>query len=400
MLEPAEGAGGEVGVDLFDLGVGVVAVGAEFASDAALPVAAPGGFVEGRVVVVDPGDAGAQFANHALGARAVAGEDGAGQAVDGVVGELDGLGLGVENLHGEHGAEDFLLHDAHAGRGAGEDGGLDEISRRARRVVAARAAAEQRRALGFPGLDVAEHLCLVRPGNERTHLGLGIGAGADDDLAAGDREPGQQRFRELSLDEEARPGAAHLALAGEDPKHRELERHVGVGVGKHDVWAFAAEFECDLFQVPRGRDHDLAPGHAAAGEGDFIDVLVRGQRGADGIARAEDEAGGAGREASLVDEFEEEFRAPRREFRGFQNAAVAGGEAGRELPRRHQEREIPRNDLAAHADRLAHGLADDVRIADLEGLAVRLGRQPRVVAETPGGVGHVVARLAQRLAII
>ena len=42
----------------------------------------------------------------------------------------------------------------------------------------------------------------------------------------------------------------------------------------------------------------------------------------------------------------------RRFFRHLQHDGAAGGQRRPQLPGRHQQREIPRNDLADHADRL------------------------------------------------
>ena len=83
-------------VDLFDLGVGLVAVGAEFTSHATLFVAAPRGFGEGGVVGIDPSDAGAEATDDALGLGAIPREDAGCKAVGGVVCDVNGFVLGVE----------------------------------------------------------------------------------------------------------------------------------------------------------------------------------------------------------------------------------------------------------------------------------------------------------------
>src|SRR5690606_7714236 len=50
-----------------------------------------------------------------------------------------------------------------------------------------------------------------------------------------------------------------------------------------------------------------------------------------------------------------ELEGAHRRFRGaFENERVAGGERGPQLPYRHREWKIPRDDLPADADRLAH----------------------------------------------
>ena len=49
---------------------------------------------------------------------------------------------------------------------------------------------------------------------------------------------------------------------------------------------------------------------------------------------------------------------------GLQHHAVAGGERGRELPDRHQQREVPGNDLPDDAERLMEMIGDGV-VVDL-----------------------------------
>jgi len=62
----------------------------------------------------------------------------------------------------------------------------------------------------------------------------------------------------------------------------------------------------------------------------------------------------------------------------------------RDLPREHEQREIPRDDLAHDADRF---VARELGIEEL--------RPTRVVVEVPRDEGHVdVARLADRLAVV
>ncbi len=55
---------------------------------------------------------------------------------------------------------------------------------------------------------------------------------------------------------------------------------------------------------------------------------------------------------------------PRRRLSRLEHHAVAGGERRRELPRRHQEREVPRDDLADDAERLVEVVGDGV-VVDL-----------------------------------
>jgi hypothetical protein len=90
--------------------------------------------------------------------------------------------------------------------------------------------------------------------------------------------------------------------------------------------------------------------------------------------------------------------AQRRFLRGLEHHRVAGGQRRGQLPRRHQQREIPRHDRADHAQWFAGDQAQLV-LAGGRDLAVdlvqRLGR-PREAADRRGQVD--VARIVDRLA--
>ena len=77
---------------------------------------------------------------------------------------------------------------------------------------------------------------------------------------------------------------------------------------------------------------------------------------------------------------------------GLENDGVSGGQRGCDFPREHQQREIPRDDLADHAERLERAAGGD----ELEFV-----RPAGVVEEMRGGHRQVeVARLLDRLAAV
>ena len=89
---------------------------------------------------------------------------------------------------------------------------------------------------------------------------------------------------------------------------------------------------------------------------------------------------------------------------GLSTTRVAAGERGAELPGRHQQREVPGDDLTDHADRLAQRVVEEagaVGPVDRDRLALDLGRPARVVAEVVDGERHVGgARHRERLAVV
>ena len=100
----------------------------------------------------------------------------------------------------------------------------------------------------------------------------------------------------------------------------------------------------------------------------------------------------ARRQLRRLDHLGEKQRGERRRLRRLQDGRVAGGEGRRELPRRHQHREVPWDHLSGHADRLRVAAGERV---------VELVRPARVVEEVRGGERQVdVARLLDRLAAV
>ena len=81
----------------------------------------------------------------------------------------------------------------------------------------------------------------------------------------------------------------------------------------------------------------------------------------------------------------------------LQHRRAAGADRRRELPRRHQQRIVPRDDLPGDADRLAQREAHRV-VGHRDDVAVNLRRQAAVVLEAGGDVGDVELGFDDRLA--
>ena len=91
---------------------------------------------------------------------------------------------------------------------------------------------------------------------------------------------------------------------------------------------------------------------------------------------------------------------------GLEHHGVPGRQRRGQLPRGHQQREVPRDDLPDHADRLAQRIgmevgARHVRHRDVDCVALDLGRPPGHVVEHVRGQRHV-GRLGhrERLAVV
>jgi hypothetical protein len=70
-----------------------------------------------------------------------------------------------------------------------------------------------------------------------------------------------------------------------------------------------------------------------------------------GLACAGDDVHDARREVSLLEIFASKIAVSGVVSAGLSTHGVAASERGRELPRRHQQREVPRDDLAGDAER-------------------------------------------------
>ena len=90
-------------------------------------------------------------------------------------------------------------------------------------------------------------------------------------------------------------------------------------------------------------------------------------------------------------------RRQRRVRGGLEDRGVAGGERRGDLPRGHQEREVPRHDQPDDADRLAQGEVE-ARLRDRDRLAEDLVRGAGVVVEDEARADDLAARAGDRLA--
>ena len=205
------------------------------------------------------------------------------------------------------------------------------------------------------------------------------------------RSPLHELVVDRSLDQRARRAGADLALVeGEHGEafERLVEEVVVLGhdVGEEDVGRLAAQLQRDRDEVLGRVLHDQPAGRGLAGERDLGDALVLGQRLAGLDAEAVDDVEHARRQ-QVADQLHQHHDAHRRLLGRLEHDAVAGGERRRELPRRHQQREVPRDDLADDAERLVEVVGD--------GVVVDLGERAFLGADAAGEIAEVVDRERQ-----
>ena len=182
-----------------------------------------------------------------------------------------------------------------------------------------------------------------------------------------------------------------MTLVEVDPVDDPLDGLVERAVVEDDVGGLAAELERQL----HAGAGELAPDRLAdlgrAGERDLVEVGVLDEMGA-GRAVAGDDVDDPRRQLGLAADVGEDERGQRRRLGGLQHDRVAAGERRGDLPGEHQQREVPRDDLAGDAER--------ARPAVREGVLELVG-PARVVEEVRRREREVdVARLLDRLAAV
>ena len=117
-------------------------------------------------------------------------------------------------------------------------------------------------------------------------------------------------------------------------------------------------------------------------------------------ARAGEDVEHAGRQPDLDRDLAERQRGQRRLARRLEDDGVAAGQRRRDLPDREQQREVPRHDRGADAERLAQRVGEVVAL-DRDRLPHHLVGPAAVVLEALGRRRDLdVARLDDRLAVV
>jgi ParB family chromosome partitioning protein len=148
------------------------------------------------------------------------------------------------------------------------------------------------------------------------------------------------------------------------------------------------------------------PTSVEPGERDLVHVIVGGQGGTCRLAEPGDDVHHSVGDARLGDDLGQPQRGQRRLLGWLEDDAVTRGQGRAELPRGHQQREVPRDDLADDADRLAQRVgvevgARHVRHRDVDRVALDLGGPAGHVVEQVRRQRHVGGeRDADRLAVV
>src|SRR5258708_6249316 len=188
---------------------------------------------------------------------------------------------------------------------------------------------------------------------------------------------------------QSRTSATNLPLVEPDAVDQALHGAVQIGVFKNNERRFSTKFEGKLFVALRCSFANGAAHFRRTREGNLVDVGVFHERFAC-RAISGDDVHDAGGQSGFLANLGESERRQRRKFRGLQHDGVSGGERGSNLPRQHEQRKIPRNDLAYNAARGVSGkfLFEQLRPARM---VIEMARHQRNID---------VAALTNRLAVV
>ena len=259
----------------------------------------------------------------------------------------------VERLHADDRAEDFLAHDAHVAVGLGQHGRLDEIA-----LVADDAAAgHDLRALLAAGLEEALHRSVLLLGDQRPELDGRIEAVADLDLAGlGDRCPRRPCRRRTC----ARTGASRRCSTG--PGCRRWRRRCRRSRDRDRRRGRRSPATCRRARARRASD--CRPPPVTMSLPTSVEPVKATLSTSGCLASAAPAVSPkpvtmlttpSGMPASAISS-PKRRRRERRLLGGLEHDRAARGERRRELPGRHHQREVPRDDLADDADRFAQGV--------------------------------------------
>ncbi len=292
-----------------------------------------------------------------MGPGQVRGPDAGGEPIAHAVGDREGLVLGVEGVHGDHGTEDLLAGGATARGEAADDRRLEEEALAAALgELRRRPAAVHGAPLGHRQLQVAGDLVPVCRAHQGPEPSPGHGR------VAGSQRPGpldetrQEAVVDRPLDQHARAAEADLALVGEGGPGGAVERPVEVGVGEDHRGVLAAQLQAELLEQRGARGGHGPAGGGAAGERDGPHPGVGHQGLADLATQAVQEVEDPRRRPDLGEEARQAVRGQRRQLAGLGDEGIAHRQGRRDLPGQQVERQVPGGDQADHAEGLAQGV--------------------------------------------
>ena len=146
-------------------------------------------------------------------------------------------------------------------------------------------------------------------------------------------EPLNELVVDTLLDIDSRSSTAALAVVEEDSEVDPRDGIFDISIVEDDVRALASQLKRHLLQIRASSGlHDLATDDSATGEGDFVDVHVRGDGCTGDLAEAGDDVDDSWWEASFLDELGGVKAGKGGLFGGLEDDDVSTGDCGANLP--------------------------------------------------------------------
>lgn len=360
----------EVDQDVLDLGVVFEDHLVGFTADAGFLVAAERCACRNGVVGVDPYTAGVYAAGYLHSRVQAAGEDAAAKAVFAVVGKSNDFVSGLEFLDDADWSEDFFLAYAERVLVAFENGRADEEAFVAAVFGITLTAGNEVAAFFLAKFYIFQdffHLALV---DDSAELGVRICRIADLYCFEGSFQAAYEFVVDAFLNEYTGACAADLALVEEDADLYAFDGLVNIAVIENHVGRFSAQFEgCWNEFVACSLVYAMAD-FGGAGECEFVQIRMVEEVLAGLGACAGDDVQHALRK-NVSDEADE-FQYGKGGVGGrLEDDGVASSKSRSEFPTSHEEREVPRNDLAYNADRFTENEGQGVVVEKLCGAFFR-----------------------------
>ena len=246
-----------------------------------------------------------------------------------------------------------------------------------------------RRALGNAGLHQRRNAVVLHLIDDRANIDSLIQRRANAQRLHARADLFVEALGDALLHQQPRARAAHLPLVEPDAVDKAFHSGIKIGVVEDNERALAAEFERQFLTGIRRDLADDAANFGGTGECNLVDPRMLND-GRAGSTVAVDDVQHALGQPNLVRNLGEGQRGERRVLRWLNHDSASRRQRRRYLPRKHQQRKIPRNDLPHHARRR---IARELFIAQL--------RPSRMVIEMPRHERNIdVARLANRLAVV
>src|ERR1700722_2937182 len=336
----------QIDVDLLGLEIFFDPPWAKFAAKARLLKTSPRRLNVRRLHVIHPHDSSADSLNRAHGFVDIARPDSGSEAIRRIVGNLYRVFFVVEGNDGGDRAKDFFAGNAGAV--------VDVVENRRLHIIAFGYFFGASATGGQLGFLLADFYVLIDAivlffADQRPHLRFAFQRRPKLDFF---RLLGH-RFNEIPVDgffnKDAAAGRANFTLIDEYAEERTINRGFEIGIGKKDIRRFATKFESDALYGVRSLFHDDFAHGGTAGKSNFIDVGMLNQWRAAGFSEAGNDVHNPRRQSAIGEVFGEFERGQRRLLGRFQNAGASRSQGGCELPCRHEQRIVPRNNLSGDA---------------------------------------------------